>query len=370
MPRQRNTRNKQLPDNLYLTSPTASTYRYKHPITGKFHGMGSDKAKAIAAAKKLNHLLIKPDDLVHLVMSANTESLSTCIKRYKNERQAHTGLAASTLKLENYRLKAIEQDLGHLNASDMTVKHCSDWLDHFKGNAYTKHRGTLIKILAFAQAKGLVAENAAEKTLTVSPDQERKKRRPLTKEQFLAIRSAAPDWLQIAMDLALITLQRRGDLVNARYDDIEDNFLKVIQAKTEKHGERAFLRIRIGESLQKVLHRSQQLKPINCPYIVHRLPIRKVEAKGRKHHGQVRGDYLGKTFASVRDRLDSFSRMPIYERPTFHEIRGLGGAEYLRQGYNIEYVNLLMGHTSQKMTNDYTGQHINWTDCSAELEIG
>lgn len=47
----------------------------------------------------------------------------------------------------------------------------------------------------------------------------------------------------------------------------------------------------------------------------------------------------------------------------------LGGAEYLRQGFSKEYVNLLMGHTSQRMTDDYIGQHINWTECRADLVL-
>lgn len=61
--------------------------------------------------------------------------------------------------------------------------------------------------------------------------------------------------------------------------------------------------------------------------------------------------------------------MPAAQRPTFHEIRALGGALYLEQGFSKEYVNLLMGHTSQKMTDEYTDQHQNWTECDASLKL-
>lgn len=369
MARKRNTCNRGLPENLYLVDKTGTFYRYKHPITGKFHGMGSDKAKAFAAARKLNLLLVQPTDLVHAVLSADSESLSTCIQRYQDERQHQTGMAPSTIKLENYRLNALVKDLGHLMASDLTVKHCAEWLDGFKGNAYTKHRGTLIKVLAFALAKGLVATNVAESTLTVPVEQERKQRRPMTRDQFDRIRSAAPEWLRLAMDLALVTLQRRGDLVNARYTDLVDGYLSVIQSKTEKHGERAFLRIQVGPVLLGIIDKTRQIKPVNCPFIVHRLADRRVSHAGQEHHGQITGDYLGKAFAAARDSLPEFATMPAPFRPTFHEIRALGGAEYLRQGYSKEYVNLLMGHTSQKMTDSYTGQHINWTDCAADLVL-
>jgi enterobacteria phage integrase len=368
-PKLRKAGNRALPDNLYTVDTAGTRYRYKHPVTGRFHGMGSDRTKAIQAARKLNLLLTSPVDLVGAVLSSDSCSIGTCVDRYQNERQLQTGLAPSTLKLENYRLLAIKKDLGYLPAQDFTVKAASEWLDSFTGNAYTKHRGTLVKVLAFAQAKGLVSGNVAEKTLQVAREQERKVRKPLSRPQFNSIRAAAPEWLQVAMDLALITLQRRGDLVNAKYSDIQDGYIRIIQAKTEKHGERAFLRIKIGSGLSSVLERSRQMVPINCPFIVHRLPDRRVSHAGQEHHGQVRGDYLGKIFAEVRDCLPEFQAMRGPTRPTFHEIRGLGGAEYLRQGYSKEYVNLLMGHTSQRMTDSYTGQHINWTDCEAGLNL-
>jgi integrase len=356
-----------LPDNLY--QDVKGYYRYRHPITRKYHGMGIHKARAIAAAKKLNLLLVEHTDLVQTVLSDSAESLGDCIHRYKDERQQQAGLAASTLKLENYRLNRINKELGHLVASEITVRQCSDWLDSLQGDAYTKHRGSLIKLFSFAIAKGLAAQNPAKETLPVAPDTIRKKRRPMSLEQFRAIRSAAPAWLQLAMDLALVTLQRRGDLVNLQYTSIKNGQLYVVQSKTEKHGERAYLRITIGDSLTEVLDRSHKIKPTNCPFIIHRLPERLSKSRYRQHHGQISGDYLGKQFARVRDSLEIFANMKPEEKPTFHEIRGLGGAEYLRQGFSKEYVNLLMGHTSQRMTDDYTGQHINWTECDADLVL-
>lgn len=356
-----------LPDNLYQDGK--GYFRYRHPVTRKFHGMGINKTKAVTAAKKLNLLLVEHTDLVQSVLSDSAESLGDCIKRYKAERQQQTGLAASTMKLENYRLARIEKDIGHLITAEISVRECSNWLDNLNGDAYTKHRGTLIKLFTFAIAKGIASKNPAKETLPVAPDAIRKKRRPLSIEQFQVIRSAAPEWLQLAMDLALITLQRRGDLVKLKYTDINEGQLYVVQSKTEKHGERAYLRITMSESLRSIIEHTRKVKPMNCPFIIHRLPERLNKSKTREHHGQIRGDYLGKQFATVRDSLELFSNMKPEARPTFHEIRGLGGAEYLRQGFSKEYVNLLMGHTSQRMTDAYTGQHINWTECQAELSM-
>jgi integrase len=367
-PRRRSPQHKNLPENLYLVGPNRSGYRYKHPQTGKMHGMGSDKVKAIAAAKKLNAILIKPADLVKAVLHDNEESISACVNRYRKERQSSEDMAPATVKLENYRLNAITKELGHYLANELTVKICADWLDSFQGNAYTKHRGTLVKVFRFAVSKGLMNENLAEKTLTSPRNSEKKIRQVLSKPQYDLIYDKAPDWLKIAMALALITLQRRGDIVRARYSDLEGGVLQVIQAKTEKHGYRAFLKIKSGDALLNVVKKSRDIIPL-CPFIIHRLPKRRVPFLGQEHHAQITGEYLGKEFKKVRDSVPEIKDMPAAQRPTFHEIRALGGSLYLEQGFSKEYVNLLMGHTSQKMTDEYTDQHQNWTECEASLKL-
>jgi enterobacteria phage integrase len=104
----------------------------------------------------------------------------------------------------------------------------------------------------------------------------------LTLEHYNAIHAKAEPWLQAAMDFSLITLQRRGDVVNSKYSDIHGDELKIIQQKTERHGERAFLRIRIGSDLNEVIMRSRQIQPV-CPYIIHRMPDRKIKFDGQEH---------------------------------------------------------------------------------------
>jgi integrase len=367
-PRRRSPQHKSLPENLYIVGANRSGYRYKHPQTGKMHGMGSDKVKAIAAAKKLNAILIIPVDLVKAVLYDNEESISSCVDRYRKERQSSEDMAPATIKLENYRLNAIIKELGHYLANELTVKICADWLDNFQGNAYTKHRGTLIKVFRFSVSKGLMNENLAEKTLTSPRNSEKKIRQVLTKPQYDLIYDKSPDWLKIAMALALITLQRRGDLVKVRYLDLDSGILQVVQTKTEKHGHRAFLKIKSGDALLNVVKQSRDITPL-CPFIIHRLPKRRIPFLGQEHHAQITGEYLGKEFKKIRDSIPEIKDIPSAQRPTFHEIRALGGSLYLEQGFSKEYVNLLMGHTSQKMTDEYTDQHQNWTECMADLNI-
>lgn len=66
MSRPRSKRNKDLPLNLYRGD--GMLWRYRHPITGKYHGMGDDKAKAIIAARKLNELLVLQSTLFPVLL--------------------------------------------------------------------------------------------------------------------------------------------------------------------------------------------------------------------------------------------------------------------------------------------------------------
>jgi len=61
--------------------------------------------------------------------------------------------------------------VGHLDV--LTV---AEYLDGFENNGYTKHRGLLVQVFAFAVAKGLCYRNSAELTL-VKKEAEKKRQR-------------------------------------------------------------------------------------------------------------------------------------------------------------------------------------------------
>lgn len=367
-PRRRNPKTADLPENLYING---IYYRYRHPQTGEYHQMGVDKKLAIQAARKLNAQLMPGNDLVRRVLGEHHFTWANLVERYQRERQSAEGKKASTTKEENYRLQHIADGLGMVTLEDTTQRLLSNWLDtNYTNNAYTKHRGTLIKLMDFAIAKGMFPDGQQNLAASTLIEREAPKVRAiLTIEQFGVIHAKAEPWLQVAMELALVTTQRRGDLVKMKFSDIKDGYLFVVQNKTEKHGYKAHLKIAVGETLAGIISRSRALPPLS-PFLVHRAPDRKVKFEGQEHHSQVRDQTLTKAFARARDACETFRGVPIAQRPTFHEIRGLGGAQYLAQGYSQEYVNLLMGHTTMRMTKEYTDQHGNWTECKADLRLG
>ena len=63
-----------------------------------------------------------------------------------------------------------------------------------------------------------------------------------------AIREKSPGWLQNAIDLALITAQRRIDILSMKFEDVRDGHLYVIQQKTAKATDAAWIRSRSRQS--------------------------------------------------------------------------------------------------------------------------
>lgn len=59
--------------NLYADKKGGRVYYiYRHPVTKKKHSLGQDKAKALAAAKRLNILLMPTNELVAKVTGVVT----------------------------------------------------------------------------------------------------------------------------------------------------------------------------------------------------------------------------------------------------------------------------------------------------------
>lgn len=346
-------------------------YRYKHPITGKFHGLGSNKAKALAAARKLNSILVRDnaDSSVIKILGLNDKTISSLTDRYLLEHVPNLNLADGTLDNLRYRLNRIKDDLGDILIAEFSTLECASWLDNnFNKDPYIKHRGTLIDLMRFAITKGYRKDNPAEPTY--SKQNITKERQRMTLEQYKAIHSAAPVWIQCAMEIALMTLQSRNEVCSMRYEDIKDGHLHVVRQKSQSK-EWSRLRIAVTPQLENIIKRTRE-SGIASPFIIHRRPERIRKSKALKHWSQIRPDYLGKQFQKIRDSLPIFLSIPIEQRPTFHEIRSLGSWLYSKNDFEKEYVQRLMAHGDVAMTEYYQSGHDKnekWVVVEAGLNI-
>jgi len=167
-------------------------------------------------------------------------------------------------------------------------------------------------------------------------------RNRLTLEQWQAIHAHAeadmPPWVARMLVLALVTGQRRSDVVKMRFADVWDDHLHVVQAKTgAKLALPLALRLdAIGVSLGEAIEACRTYA-VGEEYLL------------RKHNGKRLGDAsLSARFEEARE-----ASVPMCETGSpvsLHEIRSLSERLHRAKGLNTM---ILLGHKSQDMTDLY-----------------
>lgn len=354
-PRKRSPGRQGWPDNLY---PNRDGYKYRHPVTRRETFMGRDKVKAFAAAKKLNAMLMPGNDLVARVVGAR-ETVADAVAVFRRDDVPARGWAPKTAEVYGSVIRRIETSLGSRPVEDITVKDCAEFIRAITESDRARQQFRLVLgwIMACAVQEGWIDTNPV---LATRRFQHERKRARLTKEMYAAIWDKAEPWLRLAMDISLVTLLRRDDVVSLKFTDVRDGALWVIPQKTEGTT-LVKLKIRVGDQLAGLL--AQARDSVLSPYIVHRLPEKarpsNMRATARQHHTQVMPEQLTRAFQGARDEAGIGGEHP----PSFHEIRSLGGALLSEAGWEIEKVQGLMGHSCTSMTEHYLeGHETPWQD--------
>jgi len=371
-PRARKQGNGTLPVNLYANMVKGRVYyNYIHPQTKRKHSLGTNRLKAIKRAKLLNEKTMPDEDIAVMdkVLGRGALTVEQLIDRYEKERVPKKNWKAKTKSNMLSYLRRYKREFGKRYAASVDTKFIYDWLVALNSdNAYIKHKSLFEDIFRFAKSVGVIDENPATDLLKV--DAPERVRERLTKKEFDEIYKKAEDWVQVAMDLFLVTLLRPVDLVRLKYDDIRDGHLLVSLAKTESYKKPVHLAIKMTPQLDAIVARSRK-DGILSPYIIHRLPQRKVLGKRKDHWSQVLENYLGEAFRAARDEAGVKEELPLKQRPTLYEIRALGGHIYETElGWEPEEVQALMGHSTVKMTNDYlVGHKVTYKEVKATMSL-
>src|SRR5450830_259674 len=360
-PRPRSPINKKLPPNLYANG---KYWRCKNPITGKMTSINRSLEEAIKMAKAANArlapLMAGDGEMLTMITGEKLPNMRTLMDRFEAEWLPDRKYAASTLDEIGYKLERYRKELGDLLVGQLDVLAVAEYLDQFSNNAYTKHRGLLVQVFAFAVAKGLAERNVAELTLVKKEEEKKRQRHTLEGLTKIIEADTTPVWLKRAIKLGLASLQRREDIVTwtKASVDLEKNTISVSPGKTEGYETPIHLKIVMGKSLREVVVECMK-SPILSPYLIHYRPRarRKEQVDAKAHWTSVTPDYLTKEFRKARDAAKAYDHMPISERPTFHEIRALGSWLYEQQKFPTEYVQALMGHADEEMTKHYQEGH-------------
>lgn len=352
-PRRRNSKKTGWPANLY---ERGGYFSWRNPVDGREIGLGRiPKGEAFAQAVEANlhvaDLLKKPRLIDRLTGGEAPRTVRAWFDRY-DELLAQHELAENTRR--SYRSLGRRARLMFGETTPLraiTALMCSEGLDAIaRGEGKARLAQALRAFLrdAFREARAqgwYTDENPIHDTkLAVRPAV---KRARLTLDTLrLVLAAEKPAWLQNAVELAVVSGQRREDIARAQFRDVHDG---AWWCQQQKGGSRVLIPLGLrldvlGLSLEEVVSRCRRTGIVS-QYLVHQTVERGNSPIGRR----IWKDTLSRRFSDVMEalKLDWEGK----EAPTFHELRSLAERLYAAQG-DVDTQQLL-GHRDAGSTAIY-----------------
>lgn len=336
-------------------------YSYADPVSGREIGLGTDRAAAINAVKLVQRKRAPApvqSAIARIEQPGQTvqKHLEWFLDTYLPSRRTKIGGALSNGTLDNYRLilGRIEAPWGPRDIKSITRADAVSEIEKLPAESGNRMRSMLNQFFAQARARGLRDDNPVEGTVKRDVVVQRAR---LEKKQYDAIHEAAPPWLQRAMALSLVSLQRPGDLCAARREDWRDGAWHVRQSKSRGRGY-GLLRILPHDELRAAIKAAHENPVEDCPYLLAREPEKKRKAKGRGHWAQLSDEILSRAFAELRDALAAAKKWKWPGTPpSYYEIKALGARLYEEAGRPMSWIQALAGHQDAATTRIYTDRH-------------
>lgn len=345
---------------LYSRKVNKVYWRYKHPVTGKFHSLGTNEAEAVAIATEANARLAEQHSRQILAISdriATNKGKSittvTWLDRYwkiQEERYTSGDIKANTYKQKAKPVALLKERAGMKLISSVDVRDIAQILDEYVSEGQPRMaqviRSVLIDVFKEAQHYGEVPPGYNPALATKQPRRKITRQRLSLEEwqKIFEIANSNHQYMGNAMLLALVTGQRLGDISNMKFSDIWDDDLHVIQEKTgSKIAIPLSLRLNaINWCLRDVVARCRDYAV--SPYLVHFFRATSQAERG----AQVKARTLTMNFSKARDLtgFDWGEGTPA----TFHEQRSLSERLYKEQGIDTQK---LLGHKTQQQTDRY-----------------
>lgn len=355
VPRPRNQGSKDLPPNLYRKTDRRNGityYSYRDPVTGRIFGLGKDKETAIREAVAANYADVLKPSLASRLAEPIKEKGRTFAQWMIEYKAIYEDKELSSSTKHNFksRSKRLEDAFGHLEIKCVRTMDVATFLNGITkdGKAHMSKalRSLLRDVFVEAIAAGWCDLNPVDATKAART---KVKRERLSLTLWKAMHEEADrPWLKRALELGVLTGQRREDIREMLFKDVHDGFLHVIQSKTKA-------RVRISTELR--------LEAIGLD-----LATVIKECRGRTlskhliHHAKSIGghtkagaplklDTLTNAFSELRDRAAAKHGIPISDSPpTFHEMRSLAARLHEAEGRDAQK---LLGHRTAAMTDLY-----------------
>lgn len=350
MGRPRSAARKNWPEGLYQNA--AGYFWWKDPASGKGFGLGTERAGAMAEARAANAKRAgeQSSTLVERISTSDCPSLSDWVDSWI-QTVTEEKKALKTIKNHRSSLRELVNRCGKIAVRDIKPRMIAEVLEWYIGRGHQRMAGlvrsTAFELFRVAEVAGHISAGANPVTATEVKTAKVKRTR-LTLETYLEIHAGEKrPWAKRALELALVTMQRRQDIAKMVREDIVDGHLHVDQGKGKGKTRLAIpLTLSldaVGWSLKEVIDRCR-VPGVRSPYLVHH------HNKGGVH---VPGDPVGlDTLSEILSEGVADVGLVIEEGrtpPTLHEIRSLG-IRLFSQQYGKEFAQTLAGHKNMKTT--------------------
>lgn len=253
-------------------------------------------------------------------------TISDMLRRYREEEMPN--LAPRTRKDYVRHLATLDKAFGHYGIDELRPKDIGLFLRVPKGKIQRNRQvAVLSAIYSLAVGSWFVAEN--NPCLRVKRNPSKPRDRYITDAEFAVVYWMAPDSVQLAMSLALLTGQRQGDIISLKWEQCTPEGITFQQSKTGKK-----LRVKMSKHLKYILARAKR-QPPDSPkeYVI------------RTRSGE---RYTSEGFRALWQRvMRKVKEAKALESPfTFHDIR----AKCVSDSSSLEAAMNRAGHQSMQMT--------------------
>ncbi len=258
--------------------------------------------------------------------SKPSKGMATLVQRYMTK--VAPLKAERTYKdniVESERLLAV---FGEMNPQDIKPHHVARYLDVRGKDApvrANREKALLSHIFTMAMRWGIVDFNPCK---GVHRNKEGKRDRYISNEEYLVVWKNANLTIRCLMDIAYLTAQRIGDLIDIKLRDITPEGIMFEQNKTGKK-----LIIEMNDDLKSVIDRCKRINP---------------GIKGMTlFHNKVGQKYTYDGLSAMFRNAVKKSEVQDFH---FHDIRAKALTDAKRSGINAQ---MLAGHATETMTAHY-----------------
>ncbi len=238
--------------------------------------------------------------------------MSAIIKRYRDE--VLVKKARNTQDAQNKQLDRLNKAFGHMRPADLRPAHIAQYHDLVGNTApfqANRELALMTHVCKCAVRWGHIDENPVRE---VQRFPEPPRSRHITDDEYVAVRDIAPVWVQILMDLAYVTGQRRVDLLSMKRSQLTNDGLLIKQSKTKTE-----LLIEWTADLRNAIQRALDTLPgegVHSVYVI-------CDAKGQ----QRRDAAFTTAWTRLMNKAVSGDKPIIGEKFQFRDIRAKAGSE-------------------------------------------